>query len=156
MILINAPAKINKFKRPAVFLAGSIEMGKAEEWQVRVERELQAYPITIFNPRRKTSDFNWNTNLDNKNFFEQVSWEFKALSASDYIIMYFDPRSKSPISLLELGLFARSQKMFCCCPPKFWRRGNVEFICRQFKIPFFSDLDELLLKFKRKLPQKSA
>jgi len=112
MTLITAPQKFTKFKRPAIFLAGSIEMGKAEEWQARVARELEDYPITIFNPCRDHWNSNWRESIKNKKFQEQVSWEFSALEKSDYIILYFDPKSKSPISLLELGLFARNHKIY--------------------------------------------
>ena len=148
MTLITAPQKFTKFKRPAIFLAGSIEMGRAEKWQARVIRELENYSVTVFNPRRDHWNSNWHETVKNKKFREQVSWEFSALEKSDYIILYFDPKSKSPISLLELGLFARHHKIFCCCPPKFWRRGNVEFVCAQFKIPLYANLADLLKHFK--------
>lgn len=148
MNLIVAPNKITKVKRPAIFLAGSIEMGKAEKWQDHVIKELEDYKVTIFNPRREGSVWKSGLSLKDKKFVEQVSWELKALEKSDYIILYFDPKSKSPISLLELGLFARSHKIYCCCPKEFWRDGNVEFICLKFKIPLYSNLEDLMKKFK--------
>jgi len=148
---IIAPQSIAKFKHPAIFLAGSIEMGKAIKWQEQVVRSLSDYDVTLFNPRRDHWDASWHETIHNRKFKEQVSWELAALEKSDYIILYFDPKSKSPISLLELGLFARSHKIFCCCPPKFWRQGNVEFVCKQFKIPFYTDLNKLLERVKKSL-----
>ena len=42
-----------------LFLAGSIEMGKAETWQTKVEEELITTSWTILNPRRDTWDHCW-------------------------------------------------------------------------------------------------
>ena len=44
----------------------------------------------------------------------------------------------------ELGLYARSGKLKVCCPEGFWRRGNVEVVCRRYHVPLFSSLDELI------------
>jgi hypothetical protein len=59
--------------------------------------------------------------------------------------MYFDPSTKSPISLLELGLFARSGKIKVICPDGFWRKGNVEVVCNYYNIPFYNNLKDLFL-----------
>lgn len=135
--------------RPAIFLAGSIEMGKALDWQSEVAKRLTAYSGTLLNPRREHWGYDWQQSIADPRFKEQVEWEFKGLSQSDYILLYFAPGSKSPISLLELGLFARHHKTICCCPKKFWRHGNVEFVCRKFKIPLVENLDELIAKLLR-------
>jgi hypothetical protein len=156
MKLFIAPQKIKKFNRPAIFLAGSIEMGRAVEWQDQVIEKLKDLEVTIFNPRRERWRSDWKQSIKNKKFKEQVSWELDALEKSDLIIMFFDPASKSPISLLELGLFARDNKILCCCPPKFWRHGNVEFICQKFKIPLYSSLDSLMDRVKTKLFGRQA
>lgn len=44
---------------PSVFLAGSIEMGKAENWQIHVENLLEYTDCVIFNPRRDDWDSSW-------------------------------------------------------------------------------------------------
>jgi hypothetical protein len=49
----------------------------------------------------------------NANFSQQVRWELNALDKADYIIMYLDPNTISPISLLELGLLSHCRKMMC-------------------------------------------
>jgi hypothetical protein len=67
-----------------------------------------------------------------------------ALEFADTILMHFVPDAKSPISLLELGLFAQSGKMLVSCPDGFWRKGNVEVVCDRFDIPLFDDLDSAL------------
>jgi hypothetical protein len=144
MKIITAPNKIIKSQKPVIFLAGSIEMGQAEDWQTKIAKDLDKYQGTLLNPRRDHWDADWKQTITNKKFREQVEWEFSGLEKSDYIVMYFAPNSKSPISLLELGLFSRSHKIICCCPKKFWRRGNVEFICKKFKLPLVNSLNELL------------
>ena len=55
--------------------------------------------------------------------------------------MYFDPKTKSPISLLELGLFAKSGKLVVCCPDGFWKKGNVDIVCQRYKVLKIKDLD---------------
>lgn len=149
MKTIIAPQAMVQAKKPVIFLAGSIEMGKAEDWQTEIAQRLEKYSGTLLNPRREHWGYDWKQSVKNKKFKEQLDWEFNGLAKSDYIVMYFAPGSKSPISLLELGLFSRSHKIICCCPKKFWRRGNVEFICEKFKIPLVDTLDELLLKLKK-------
>ncbi|KAL1591523.1 hypothetical protein SLS60_011915 [Paraconiothyrium brasiliense] len=58
------PPELPNYRKFSVFLAGSIEMGKAVLWQPRMALELSRYPITVLNPRRPE----WN---DSKNSIEQ-------------------------------------------------------------------------------------
>ncbi|GAB4577836.1 MAG: hypothetical protein Fur0022_05680 [Anaerolineales bacterium] len=118
----------------SIFLAGSIEMGTAEDWQTRLEQRLSSYDILIFNPRRDHWDPSWAQTPDNPPFREQVEWELAALERATLIVMYLDPATKSPVSLLELGLFGRSGKMVVCCPAGFWRKGNVDIVCERYGI----------------------
>lgn len=134
--------------RKSVFLAGSIEMGKAENWQVRVGNYFTRENWDVFNPRRDDWDSSWTQEFENPQFFQQVTWELNALEQCDLIIMYFDPSTKSPISLLELGLFAHSGKIKVICPDGFWRKGNVEVVCNYYNIPFYNNFDTLLLDLK--------
>lgn len=129
----------SKFK---VFLAGSIEMGVADNWQEKVQEIFSNHDWLILNPRRDNWDSTWEQKISNPNFYEQVDWEYNALNTSDAILMYFDPATKSPISLMELGLFANSGKLVVCCPEGFWRKGNVEYICHRFGIPLTESLEE--------------
>jgi hypothetical protein len=128
-----------------IFLAGSIEMGHAEKWQERIVRAMSgATNVIILNPRRDDWDSSWEQEADNPRFFEQVSWELDMLDAADIVVMYLAPDTKSPVSLLELGLCARSGKLKVCCPKGFWRRGNVEVVCRRNRVPLFESLDDLV------------
>ena len=58
-----------------------------------------------------------------------------------HIVMYFDPTTKSPISLLELGLHASSGKLTVCCPEGFWRKGNVDIVCKRYGVPMVKSLE---------------
>ena len=124
-----------------VFLAGTIDMGTGEDWQKEAEAILasreQAY--IVYNPRQKE----WNPERPGEMDF-QVNWELEHLEKSDVIVMYFLPDSKSPITLLELGLFARSGKLRVICPPAFYRYDNVRITCEKYKVPLFGSLEEAL------------
>ena len=82
--------------------------------------------------------------FENPQFYQQVNWELDALEKADFIILNLLPNSKSPISLLELGLFAKSEKLLVCCPKEFYRSGNIQIVCDKYNIPLFTDIDELL------------
>ncbi|MDP3962899.1 MAG: nucleoside 2-deoxyribosyltransferase domain-containing protein [bacterium] len=144
MIHIKPPHPIPQASDPKVFLAGSIEMGAAEHWQDKVVERFANEAVILLNPRRDNWDSNWAQQKDNPAFREQVAWELNALEKSDYIIMYFDPNTKSPISLLEMGLHARGGKLLVVCPLGFWRKGNVDIVCETYGISQFADLDAAL------------
>lgn len=150
MQIITAPAPL-KINSKSIFLAGSIEQDKATRWQDEVIEKLKQYNYTILNPRRKMWDASWEQRIDNPNFKEQVNWELDALGKADVILMYFDPNTKSPISLLELGLFAKSGKLVVCCPDGFWRKGNVDIVCQRFGIMQVEGLEEAIFLIKNKI-----
>jgi len=135
-------------ERPNIFLAGSIEMGKAIDWQAKVASMLDNYDVNIFNPRRDDWDWNSEQSIDNPQFFKQVNWEQNAISISDIVIMNFLPDTKSPITLLELGHILGSnlwfQNLFVCCPKEFWRKGNVDIMCHRYKVPVYTDLEYMI------------
>jgi hypothetical protein len=131
----------------SVFLAGSIEMGIAEDWQKVVIEKIAEFEknlklVHIFNPRREDWDSSWNQEQKSLEFNKQVNWELRHLEEANIVFMYFDPNTKSPISLLELGLLSQSEKLIVCCPEGFWRKGNVEIVCTRYNIPLFSTLED--------------
>lgn len=154
MNIIKPPQKVEKNNRFKIFLAGSIEMGAAENWQDRVCEYVSQYDIDILNPRRDNWDSSWEQSIDNENFKSQVEWELNALDAADKIMFYFDPATKSPISLLELGLHANSSKLYVCCPKGFWRSGNIEIVCKRFNIPLFTTLEDMFMVVKLELSKE--
>jgi hypothetical protein len=128
----------------ALFLAGSIEMGAAPPWQDAVAAALPGARVTIWNPRREAWDASWRQSIDEPLFREQVEWELEAQEHADLIAMYFAPETRAPITLLELGLFARTGKLLVCCPEGYWRKGNVQVVCRRYGVREVPDLDGLI------------
>lgn len=152
-----APDKVVDTPGKSVFLAGSIEQGAAEQWQKRITEDLGDIECTIFNPRRRHWDSSWEQRKWNKQFREQVEWELNLLEKADVIAMYFDPNTKSPITLLELGLHAvtpkAAEKLVLCCPEGYHRLGNVEIVCERAKVPVLGSFDELVAQVRKRLKE---
>ncbi len=148
---IKSPETIPETNKVKIFLAGSIEMDTAEDWQHRVVEALADEPVILLNPRREHWHNDWKQSKDEPEFKRQVEWELDALAKSDRILMYFDPHSKSPISLLEMGLYAQSGKLLVVCPEGFWRKGNVDIVCDKYNVPQFSTLQELVAHVREML-----
>jgi len=147
MIEIQAPNDISIATGLRIFLAGSIEMGVASRWQQRVLDEFKHYgDVTFFNPRRTDWDSSWEQTVTNPQFKEQVNWELDALDKCDMIIMYFDPNTLSPITLLEFGRYVGdvNKSMLICCPDVFWRKGNIEVMCERYNRKLLDNFDDLL------------
>ena len=139
----------------SVFLAGSIEMGAAIDWQAQfIESFKDEDSLLFLNPRRDDWDSSWEQSIENKHFREQVEWELEAQEKADIIVMYFAPNTKSPITLLELGLFAKTQKMICCCPEGFWRKGNVDVVCDRYNVEVVDSLDKMISALREKIGAK--
>ena len=149
--ILKPPAPIALGGKRSVFLAGSIEMGLAEPWQAQVEHALADLDVVILNPRRDEWDASWEQSIRNPQFRGQVEWELAAQEQADVVAMYFAPATKAPITLLELGLAARSGKLVVCCPDGFWRKGNVEVVCDRYRIPLVADLTSLIAQVRGRL-----
>jgi hypothetical protein len=132
------------YERFSVFLAGSIEQGTAVDWQKEVTVQLAHQPVDIFNPRRDNWDATVTQSIDNPIFRGQVVWELDALDMADHILMVFDPKTMSPISLLELGLYAHTGKLVVVCPEGFWRKGNVDIVCARYGVKQVDTIEEAL------------
>lgn len=148
MKVIQAPNSFQDADHPTIFLAGSIEMGAAEDWQAEMISGLTRATGTILNPRRDDWDSSWKQSIDDPQFREQVVWELTALEDVDFIALYLSPGTKSPISLLELGLFCNKQ-IVVCCPDGFWRKGNVDIVCNHFQIHQVATLKEMIKELKK-------
>ena len=129
----------------SVFLAGTIDMGNSVDWQTSFTDSLGDLDVTILNPRRDSWDSSWEQDISNPRFREQVEWELDGLKKADIILMHFEPSSKSPITLAELGMFCNSGRLFVSCPPGYWRRGNVQVICDRHDVPLFDSFEEASL-----------
>ena len=148
----------NSFK---IFLAGTIDNGESEDWQSKLIQKLALYnyennneivsrdgynfplggddnkDIIIFNPRKA----NWESNASQKQLEEQIKWEQDHLDEADLIIMYLADNSKSPISLLELGLYGPEGKMIVFCTENFYRSTNIKLTCQKYLIPLIQSTD---------------
>jgi len=143
-----------QFRKFTVFTAGSIEMGKAVQWQNRMATMLSDLPITVCNPRKGQWNSAVTPEAKHQDFRDQVSWELAGLEQADVIIFFFDVATKSPVSLLELGLWAGSDRVIVCCNDKFWRQGNVKITCERYGVPMVGSFAELVPAVKDMLYAK--
>lgn len=132
-----------------IFLAGTIDGGNSVDWQETATALLDAGNANciLYNPRQKE----WHPEREGEMNY-QVGWELEHLEKADLILMNFLPGSQSPITLLELGLFARSGKLHVVCPPDFYRYDNVRITCKRYGVPLYASLEEAvsaLLGMKR-------
>lgn len=145
-----APEKINwDSVGKTMFLAGSIDMGKAVDWQTKVTEMLDDHDVVVLNPRRDDWDSSWEQKKENKQFNEQVTWELECQEKADILYIFFSNDSQAPITLLELGLFCKKDNVVVCCEPKYWRRGNVEIVCDRYDVPLFDKLDASINALKK-------
>ena len=148
------PPEAPTYRKHSVFLAGSIEMGKAVQWQKHMAIFLSTLPITVNNPRRGHWDPNVTQEAKDKAFRHQVEWELSALEKADVICFFLDVNTMSPVTMLELGLWAHSKKVVVCCDKRFWRAGNVHIVCERYNIPFVETFQDLVPAVKKMLVEK--
>jgi hypothetical protein len=148
MRVFKSPAKVEKGNDPSIFLAGSIDNGRAYNWQEDVIAHFSEAAVDLYNPRRDEWDAGILADPADPDFCEQVQWELDAMKQADYIIMNLLATSQSPVSLFELGLYANSNKLLVCCPDAFWRSGNVKLVCSYYHIPCFEKIETLLNTLK--------
>lgn len=150
--VITAPEPFD-FKQPVeppvVFLAGSIDQGTAPRWDLEVIKALADVPCEILNPRREDWDSSWQQVITDDKFRQQVEWELKGLDQCSLIAMSLSKDSKAPISLLELGLYAASGKLVVYCPNGFYRKGNVDIVCKKYGVKVFESFGEFCAAVRR-------
>lgn len=139
-----------------VFLAGSIEMGRAIDWQAEMSEFFKSKDVGVFNPRRDDWDSTWEQKFENPQFYQQVNWELDALERCNMILLYLVPETMSPISLMELGIHSSSKHLYVVCPDGFWRKGNVDIICNRYDIPLFDNLENFKTYFNEKVHRKAS
>lgn len=148
-MILEAPNRLKSYDGLGftIFLAGTIENGKSTDWQKEVANYSNEIGVNVFNPRRN----NWNSSATSKEIEEQIDWELEHMEKADFIVMNILGDSKSPISLLELGLHARSGKLVVFCPKSFYRYDNVRVTCETYGVKLYSiedynkNLDEIKL-----------
>lgn len=162
MIEVKAPNQIDIRTKFTIFLGGSIEMGKAENWQERLKQDLSSYSdaLVLLNPRRDDWDSSWAQDpTPGTDFYNQVCWETAMQdSMSDLIVYYFAPGTVSPITLLELGCFGSQSPndVIVCCPREYFRYGNVAMFCGHQHIRMVETYDAFLHVIKQRLKDRSV
>lgn len=150
MIIITPDETINqgtcKLGYKSVFLAGTIDNGDSLNWQDKVIIELINLGVSceVYNPRRE----HWNPNATKEELEKQIEWEQDHLDRANIIAMVLLDDSKSPISLLELGLYAKENKLIVFCTPNFYRFDNVRMTCKKYNIELVQDLNPLIIANK--------
>jgi hypothetical protein len=66
-----------------------------------------------------------------------------SLDEADIIIMFIDGKTLSPITLLELGLYAKSRKLHVICE-EFLEKGNVDIVCKRYNIKQYNCLEDVI------------
>lgn len=135
-----------------IFLAGTIGGGEKSETTHKINWQKDAiqiikkkYPyidIVIFNPRRD----NWPEKGDKANIDYQIQWELEHMEKADKIFMNILGDSLSPITLMEMGLWAGKEpnKLMVCCPTDFWRYDNVQNLCSRYGIERYPSLEFMI------------
>lgn len=129
----------------SVFLAGTIDNGDSNNWQNSIVETLKSFggeEIIVFNPRRDDWNSSWEQSIHYPEFYRQVQWEMDCMERADIIYMNFEENSKSPITLLEFGLYAKSNKLIVNCHDNFWRKGNIEMVCEKYNIHLYNNFEE--------------
>lgn len=140
-----------------VFLGGSIDMGQAEDWQALVAADLADLPVAFLNPRREHWDAGWVQDISNPEFRGQVQWELDGLESSDLVLFHLSPSGPAPVTLMELGLHARTpDRCIVSCPAGYWRRGNVQVLCARFGITLVDSLDSLVWEARARIVRRSG
>jgi hypothetical protein len=142
--------------KPSVILYGSIEQNVALDWQTSLASSLSDLPVAILNPRRDDWDSTWVEDISFPKFKEQVEWEMDYAKVADVIVFYFAPGTLTPVTLLELGMYAGSGKAVVCCPFGFYKRGNVQIVCLRYGITLLESLKELEGEVRRRLVEKTG
>jgi len=157
----NCPDKDN-VPDASLFLAGTIDMGQSENWQAKIIEKLQQNKlltyqhIHVYNPRRPDWNADWKQSIQNEDFKKQVEWELDAITSCSVVGFNILADSKSPITLMELGLCAGLSKssVVLRCEEGFWRKGNVDILAERYGIPQVNGFDQWVETLVQVLLQK--
>jgi hypothetical protein len=137
----------------SLFTAGSIEQGAAENWQSKLVKALSDMErLVILNPRRSDWDSSWKQEKNDPQFRAQVEWELIAQENVDVVAFYYDPKTKSPITLMEMGLFI-DKPIVVYCPEGYFRKGNVDIVCERYRVPQANSWDEFVALIRKALEE---
>ena len=145
MKIIKSPNNTDNILGTTVFLGGTIDNGNSVDWQEEFANHFIHDDVTFLNPRREKWLSGVAQTIDDPIFNEQLEWESWNLENADIIVINLLADSKSIISVAELAEYgAKGKNVVVCCPKEFWRNGNVEFLCKKFKLPLFRDVNIMI------------
>lgn len=138
--------------KKSIFLAGTTTPTDGPDWRETLINAISHLPVTIFDPTRPDWNSSWKEDIEFPKFRDQVEWELDMQERSDVVVIYFGPNTKAPISLLELGLVARSGKAIIGYHKEYEKRGNLQMVAYKFgiKIVEMEDNHDKLLELVNK------
>ncbi len=139
--MIVSPTPVSITNRTSIFLGGSIDNGKASDWQSKFAEQMKDLNVVLLNPRRK----DWNPDASWEEKDEQIRWEMDAQQWATVRIYYFEPGTISPITLFELGLFHKEKYTIVCCPDDYQYQQNIKIACYRFdNVPVVNSFEQLI------------
>jgi hypothetical protein len=151
--VIYAPSEDAPRGLRSVFLAGTTSKVDPTDWREILSSMLAHTSITIYNPYRPDWDASWREDINFTPFREQVEWELSKQEAADMVVLYFHPDTQAPVSLLEFGLCAKEPgKAIVYCPEGYWKRGNVQVVCRKMGVEIVDSIEGLHVAIMRRMP----
>lgn len=126
-----------------IFLAGSMDVNVTNTWRNSIVNELYN-TYDFFDPTIDNHD-----NLTDTQMRNHILWELKALELSDIVLLNLLPESKSPISLIELGMYVKTNKLIVVCPEEFYTSRYLEELCSYYKVDLYKSLLDFLNDFIR-------
>jgi len=159
--LITAPDYIGLSPRKiSIFLGGSIEAGKAEDWQKDlikyIDNKEYSSKIELLNPRRDAWDASWPVDDPNHAALaEQINWELYYQDKADILIYYFATGTISPITLLEMGTYA-SHNPLIYIQGGYKRHANVKITADHFGWDYYEDRESFLTALDNRIALQVA
>lgn len=142
--VVPAPARPELKGKCSLFLAGTTTRTTGPDWRQVLIDAIAGLPVTVFNPLRPDWDSSWREDPEFVPFREQVEWELDMQERADVIVVYYGPHTDAPISLLELGLCARSGKAIVACHRDYKKRGNVLIVSQRLGIQLLDTEDDFV------------
>lgn len=106
---------------PSVFVGGTIDNGKARNWQRDLVSSLRdrCPSVVCLNPRRDE----W----DGGDGARQVAWEMYMQRRSDYKVYWFEPKYLSPVTLAGVAMFGDKRTVVGCSADYAYRENLLKF-----------------------------
>ncbi|TYA78616.1 nucleoside 2-deoxyribosyltransferase domain-containing protein [Seonamhaeicola marinus] len=127
--------KAKETHKDYVFLAGSIDLNLDGNWREQVIN-LIGDKVHFIDPTISGHDA-----MNDLQMESHINWELDMLDLADKVFLNFLEESKSPISLVELGMYTRTSKLIVVCPNAFYKSRYIKTLCKKYKIPLFTTLD---------------